>query len=123
MVVIVLALITFINLDDNLMTTETQCDRDINADVACDGVRFPLWARVDILIIITAMGSFHTKATGAKELGADLVSNHASLAIAIAVQLRWISLSLADVAIGVIILDAQSMALSIQLSSKETLAS
>lgn len=61
-------------------------------------------------------------ATGAKEIGAGLAITHTSLVFALLVQMRHHELSPADAIIGSMILDSQSNALSIQLTSKETLA-
>jgi len=94
----------------------------VEADVASGGVRIAVWAQVAVLLIISVLGNFHSKATGAKEIEIGLVLTHISLAIAILVQANHGTLTLADAVIGSMVLDAQNMALSIQLAAKETLA-
>ena len=101
----------------------TQCSAEIDADIAGKGVRVAAFAQVATLGFVSVFGSFHPKATGAKELGAGLVLTSVSLAIALLVRLVPGSLSLVDAAIGSMVLDGQNMALSIQLCSKEILAS
>lgn len=118
----VLVPITFANPDTQIENIGSQCTTGIDADVAGMGVRIAVWVQVGVLILITLMGNFHLKATGAKEIGAGLVLTHVSLAIALLVQLRRGTLSPPDAAAGAMILDAQNMALSIQLVAKETLA-
>jgi hypothetical protein len=118
----VLVPITFANPNTQIENTGSQCTTGIDADVAGMGVRIAVWVQVGVLILITPMGNFHLKATGAKEIGAGLVLTHVSLAIALLVQLRRGTLSPPDAAAGAMILDAQNMALSIQLAAKETLA-
>ncbi|KAH6641865.1 hypothetical protein F5144DRAFT_149880 [Chaetomium tenue] len=118
----VLVPITFTNPTTQIERTGSQCTTGIDADVAGMGVRIAVWVQVSVLILITLMGNFHLKATGAKEMGAGLVLTHVSLAIALLVQLRRATLSPPDAAAGAMILDAQNMALSIQLAAKETLA-
>ncbi|KAK4444598.1 hypothetical protein QBC34DRAFT_308596 [Podospora aff. communis PSN243] len=119
---VVIAPVAFTGLDVNSTGLSSECPAGVDADVAGDGVRIAVWVQVTVLVAIVTMGSFHLKATGAKEVGAGLVLTHISLAIAILVQLRRRTLSPADAAAGTIILDAQNMALSIQLAAKETLA-
>ncbi|KAK4034655.1 hypothetical protein C8A01DRAFT_48993 [Parachaetomium inaequale] len=100
----------------------SRCSTDIDSDIAGVGVRIAVWVQVSVLILISILGSLHSKATGAKEVGAGLVLTHVSLAIALVVQISRGTLSLADAATGAMIMDAQNIALSIQLVAKEALA-
>jgi len=100
----------------------TQCNTNVDADISGDGVRISIWAQVGTLIVISVIGVFHNYDTGIKEVGGGLILTHASLAIALMVQMTRGSLSSVDAAIGAIILDAQNMALQIPLTAKETLA-
>ncbi|KAF1961617.1 hypothetical protein CC80DRAFT_531482 [Byssothecium circinans] len=119
---LVLVSVAFTNKNAELQSTGNQCSTGVDADVAGDGVRIAVWAQVSVLILISLLGSFHSNATGAKEIGAGLVLTHLSLAIALVVQVSRRTLTLADAATGAMILDAQNIALSIQFSAKETLA-
>ncbi|KAJ4328853.1 hypothetical protein N0V84_000640 [Fusarium piperis] len=101
---------------------QSECAVGVDADVAGDGVRIAAWVQVCVLIVISLLGTFHPNATGAKEMGAGLVLTHISLAIALLVQVKQQTLTLADAAVGSMILDAQNMALSIPLAAKEALA-
>ena len=94
----------------------------VDADIAGDGIRIAIWTQICFLIVIAIMGTFHCKATGAKELGAGLAVTHFSLAVTLLVQHGRGTLSPADAIIGAMILDAQNSALLIQLGTKETLA-
>lgn len=105
-----------------VVTVETQCSTDIDADIGGVGIRMAAWVQVVVLIIISILGSLHSKATGSKEVGTGLVLAHVSLAIALVVQISRGTLSLADAATGAMVLDAQNIALSVQLVSKEVLA-
>ncbi|KAK0741427.1 hypothetical protein B0T18DRAFT_420132 [Schizothecium vesticola] len=106
----------------------TQCDdssygpQQVDADIAGDGIRIAIWTQIGFLIFIAILGTFHCKATGAKELGAGLAATHFSLAVALLVQYGRGTLTPADAIIGAMILDAQNSALLIQLATKETLA-
>jgi hypothetical protein len=71
------------------------------------------------LVLLT--GSFHSKATGAKEFGGGLILTSASLAISLMVRMARSTLTLVDAAIGTMILDGQNRAMVIQLTDKETL--
>ncbi|RTE70457.1 hypothetical protein BHE90_015157 [Fusarium euwallaceae] len=99
-----------------------KCGVGVDADVAGGGVRIAAWVQVCVLIAISLLGTLHPSATGAKEMGAGLVLTHISLAIALLVQVNQQTLTLADAAVGAMILDAQNMALSIPLAAKEALA-
>ncbi|KAK4098030.1 hypothetical protein N658DRAFT_526641 [Parathielavia hyrcaniae] len=94
----------------------------VDADISGDGIRIAIWTQICFLLAIAVLGTFHCKATGAKELGAGLAVTHFSLAVALVVQYGRGTLSPADAVIGAMILDAQNSALLIQLTTKETLA-
>ncbi|KAK4128059.1 hypothetical protein N657DRAFT_675897 [Parathielavia appendiculata] len=101
------------------------CDSSIafvDADFDGDGIPIGISTQICFLIAIAILGTFHCKATGAKELGAGLAVTHFSLAVALFVQYRRDTLRPADGIIGCMILDAQNAALLIQLTTKETLA-
>ncbi|KAJ3536021.1 hypothetical protein NM208_g6896 [Fusarium decemcellulare] len=119
---IVLVPIMFAGIYTKTEIANSTCTAALDADVAGDGVRIGAWVQIGTLIVISLIGSFHPEATGAKEIGAGLVLTHISLAISLLVQVERDTLGVADAAIGSMILDAQNMALSIQLVSKETLA-
>jgi hypothetical protein len=94
----------------------------VDADIGGDGIRIAIWTQICFLIAIAVLGTFHCKATGAKELGAGLAVTHFSLAVALLVQFGRGTLTPADAVIGAMILDAQNSALLIQLTTKMTLA-
>lgn len=119
----VLVSVTFVHSNATVERTGSQCTKDVDADIAGLGVRIAAFAQVGTLILVSLLGSFHPKATGAKEVGAGLVLTTVSLAIALMVRIEKGILRPADAAIGAMILDGQSMALSLQLASKETLTS
>ncbi|KAF5003838.1 hypothetical protein FDECE_9631 [Fusarium decemcellulare] len=119
---VILVPILFVGVYTKTEIVKSVCTAILDADVAGDGVRIGAWVQIGTLIVISLIGSFHPKATGAKEIGAGLVLTHISLAISLLVQVKRDTLGVADAAVGSMILDAQNMALSIQLVSKETLA-
>ncbi|KAK0705418.1 hypothetical protein B0H67DRAFT_558031 [Lasiosphaeris hirsuta] len=94
----------------------------LDADIGGDGIRIATWVQEIVLILVAIVGTFHSLATGAKEIGAGLAVTHTSLVCALLVQMVRNELSAADAIMGSMILDSQSNALSIQLTSKETLA-
>ncbi|KAF4333223.1 hypothetical protein FBEOM_12958 [Fusarium beomiforme] len=108
---------------DHYDMDETCAKQGVDADLAGDGVRVAAWAQIIILLILCFAGMFQRETTGVKEIGAGLALTHFSLNIAMLVQLAQHKLSTVDAVIGCMILDAQNMALSMQLTSKETLAS
>ncbi|KAF4439462.1 hypothetical protein F53441_12569 [Fusarium austroafricanum] len=117
------ALLMIVDLDPIYKDKGGRClTLGVDGDLAGDGVRIATWAQVIILFIISFAGMFHPEATGVKEIGAGLVLTHLSLSIAMVVQLGQNTLSPVDAVIGCMILDAQNMALSMQLTAKETLA-
>ncbi|KAI8670645.1 hypothetical protein NCS57_00536900 [Fusarium keratoplasticum] len=119
---VILVPIVFIDVESTGEALHGKCGVGVDADVAGDGVRIAAWVQVCVLIAISLLGTFHPNATGAKEMGAGLVLTHISLAIALLVQVKQQTLTLADAAVGAMILDAQNMALSIPLAAKESLA-
>lgn len=120
---VILVCVTFVNAKAEIERICTHCSIGVDADVAGIGVRIAAFAQVCVLTLVSLLGSFHPEATGAKELGAGLVLTTVSLAIALIVRLRLGTLTPVDGAISAMILDGQSMALSIQLAAKETLTS
>lgn len=119
---VILVPIVFTSVGSISETIQSKCAVGVDADVAGDGVRIAAWVQVCVLIAISLLGTFHPNATGAKEMGAGLVLTHISLAIALLVQVKQQTLTLADAVVGSMILDAQNMALSIPLVAKEALA-
>jgi len=101
----------------------TQCSIDVDADIAGEGVRIGAFVQVCVLILVSMLGSFHTRVTGAKEIGAGVVLTSVSLAIALIVRMARRTLTPVNAIISAMILDGQNMALTIQLAAKETLTS
>lgn len=117
-----------------IMLSDKSAERrltEIDPDIGGPGIRSAIWAQVLVLILIAIIGTFHTKANGAKEIGAGLIITHISLAVALLVEMtkRKVAgeperqLKAADAILGCMILDSQNIALSIPLVIKETLAS
>ncbi|KAK2024944.1 hypothetical protein LX32DRAFT_79341 [Colletotrichum zoysiae] len=101
------------------------CNRlTIDADIAGLGIRIAAWAQICILLLIALLGTFYVDVKMAKEVGAGLAVTHLSLAIALLIHIHQggAKVSLADKILGSMILDAQNIALSIPLVTKETLA-
>ncbi|RSL99230.1 hypothetical protein CEP52_009846 [Fusarium oligoseptatum] len=119
---VILVPVVFAGVEPTGEPLHGECGVGVDADVAGGGVRIAAWVQVCVLIAISLLGTFHPSATGAKEMGAGLVLTHISLAIAMLVQVNQGTLTLADAAVGAMILDAQNMALSIPLAAKEALA-
>jgi hypothetical protein len=120
---IVLVPITFASSKTEVSQAATQCSLTVDADIAGPGVRIAAFVQVCVLIVVSLFGSFHPKATGAKEVGGGLILTSVSLAIALMVRMARNTLTPVDAAIGAMILDGQTMALAIQLTAKETLTS
>lgn len=108
------------------------CRAEVDADIGGYGIRIAVWAQGLVIFFIALVGTFHSKITGAKEIGAGLIITHFSLAVALMVQLiqlegkddqRHSILTSASAILGAMILDSQNSALSILLVTKETLAS
>ncbi|KAK7699602.1 hypothetical protein SLS64_011556 [Diaporthe eres] len=114
--------VAFANASSYVDGAAEQCGASVDGDIGGQGVQIAVWAQVGVLLAISVLGSFHTSATGAKEVGAGLVLTHASLSIALLTQMRLGTLSSADAIVGSMILDAQNVGLCIQLAAKETLA-
>jgi hypothetical protein len=81
----ILAPITFNDASKDITSTANQCNNSIDGDIDDVDVRIAVWAQVSVLLVISLLGSFHASATGAKEVGAELVLTHISLAIALLV--------------------------------------
>ncbi|KAK2010751.1 hypothetical protein LZ32DRAFT_363287 [Colletotrichum eremochloae] len=93
----------------------------IEADIAGLGIRITAWAQITILFVIVLLGIFHTQVNRvAKEVGAGLAVTY--LALAIALLINKGDTALVNKILGSMILDAQNIALSIPLVTKETLA-
>lgn len=120
--VAILTPLAFADASKHIDAAVEQCNASVDGDIAGQGAQIAVWTQVGVLLIISLLGSFHTSATGAKEVGAGLVLTHASLSIALLAQMRLGTLSSADAIVGSMILDAQNVGLSIQLAAKETLA-
>lgn len=114
--------VTFANAISYVDGAAEQCSASVDGDIAGQGAQIAVWAQVGVLLVIYVLGSFHTSATGAKEVGAGLVLTHVSLSIALLTQMRLGTLSSVDAIVDSMILDAQNAGLSIQLAAKETLA-
>ncbi|OHF00485.1 hypothetical protein CORC01_04235 [Colletotrichum orchidophilum] len=104
------------------------CRAEVDADIGGYGIRFAIWAQEFVIFFIALAGTFHSKVTGAKEIGAGLIITHLSLAVALIVQLAQHKencgiLTSASAILGAMILDSQNSALSILLITKEALAS
>lgn len=115
--------IMFANASRNVDGAAQECSASVDGDIAGQGAQIAVWAQVGVLLIISVLGSFHTSATGAKEVGAGLVLTHVALSVALLAQMGRGTLSSADAVVGAMILDAQNVGLSVQLAAKETLAS
>ncbi|KAK1543614.1 hypothetical protein CPAR01_04247 [Colletotrichum paranaense] len=118
-------------------TANTSCNSkalaEIDADIGGYGIRIAIWAQEFVVFFIALAGTFHSKVTGAKEIGAGLIITHFSLAVALIVQLVQFKgdegdakgrkiLTSASAILGAMILDSQNSALSILLITKQTLA-
>ncbi|KXH30657.1 hypothetical protein CSIM01_13729 [Colletotrichum simmondsii] len=118
-------------------TDGTSCNStalaEIDADIGGYGIRIAIWAQEFVIFFIALAGTFHSKVTGAKEIGAGLIITHFSLAVALIVQLVQFKgdegdekgrriLTSASAILGAMILDSQNSALSILLITKQTLA-
>lgn len=122
LLMVILIPLMFANAGKRQDDAAEQCSASVDGDIAGQGAQIAVWAQVGVLLILSVLGSFHTSATGAKEVGAGLMLTHGSLAIALLAQMRLGTLSSADAIVGSMILDAQNVGLSIQLAAKETLA-
>ncbi|TQN71341.1 hypothetical protein CSHISOI_04141 [Colletotrichum shisoi] len=79
-------------------------------------------AEIGVLLFVALLGTFHNRATMAKEIGAGLAVTHLSLSIALLINRQYGQLTTAEVVLGSMMLDAQNSALSIPPVTKETLA-
>jgi hypothetical protein len=109
--------------ENELLNSGQVCGTNLDGDIGGDGVRISIWTQEAVLLFIALIGSFHPFDSGAKEVGAGLVITHVSLTCALLVGLGRQTLTSVDAAVGSMILDAQNLALSIQLAMKATLAS
>lgn len=94
----------------------------LDPDIAGLGTRWAAWIQIGALSIVYFLGLAIREPIGAKELGGGLLLTHVALAISIVFQLSKGSLSSVNGIIAVLILDSQNSALSIQFSTKDTLA-
>ncbi|WYZ45883.1 hypothetical protein EsH8_IX_000108 [Colletotrichum jinshuiense] len=109
----------------------SSCRAFLDPDIGGDGMRVAIWVQGFVLLLIAFIGTFHDAMTGAKEVGAGLAITHFSFALALLAQLLQADperrprrrLTPASAIIGAMVLDSQNSALSIQLITKETLAS
>ncbi|KAF2035729.1 hypothetical protein EK21DRAFT_106577 [Setomelanomma holmii] len=118
---VILACVTFSG-QPHANVALNQCNHNFDANVSGDGVRSSIWTQACVLILISVIGIFHNNDTGIKEVKGGLILTHASLAIALMVQMIRESLRSVDAAMGSVILDAQNTALQIPLAAKESLA-
>ncbi|KAF9874700.1 hypothetical protein CkaCkLH20_07837 [Colletotrichum karsti] len=96
----------------------------LDPDIVGPGILIAQWAQLAVLFTFALLGTFHTQAAGVKEIGAGLAVIHLSLAIALLVQIKTNNgFSATDAILGAMILDSQGSAISIQMITKETLAS
>ncbi|KAK6221727.1 hypothetical protein QIS74_04599 [Colletotrichum tabaci] len=101
---------------------QNSCSKKVDADIAGRGIRFAAWTQIGVLLFVALLGTFHNRATMAKEIGAGLVVTHLSLSIALLINRQYGQLTTAELVLGSMMLDAQNSALSIPLVTKETLA-
>ncbi|WQF85627.1 hypothetical protein CDEST_10641 [Colletotrichum destructivum] len=101
---------------------QNSCSKNVDADIAGRGIRFAAWAQIGVLLFVALLGTFHNRATMAKEIGAGLVVTHLSLSIALLINRQYGQPTTAEMVLGSMMLDAQNSALSIPLVTKETLA-
>ena len=120
---VILVTITFCNTSGELQKLPNSCSAQVDADIAGEGVIIGAIVQVGTLLLVSILGSFHTSATGTKELGAGLILTNFSLTIALLVRLRKQTLTFPDAVISSMIIDGQGLGLSIQLTAKETLTS
>jgi hypothetical protein len=119
---LIFALVTFIRLEGAEPGINDQCRANVDGDIGGIGVRAAFWVQEGISVLSALTGIFHDRPTAAKEVGAGLVITQTSLSMALLVQMRQGLLSPVNAAVGLMILDAQNLALSIQLSVKDMLA-
>lgn len=120
---VILVAITFSNTSGELQKVPNTCSAQVDADIAGEGVIIGAVVQVGTLLLVSMLGSFHTSATGTKELGAGLILTNFSLTIALLVRLGKRTLTFPDAIISAMIIDGQGLGLSIQLTAKETLTS
>ncbi|KAJ2993585.1 hypothetical protein NUW58_g1794 [Xylaria curta] len=124
--VAVLGGVAYIGLDqaiDQHALRDLEVCSKADADIVGDGVLIAAWIQIGSLFFSAAIGIFHCFKTAAKEVGAGLLATQISLAISLLVPLGRHSLAPVDALLGAMVLDAQNIALSMQLVTKETLAS
>jgi hypothetical protein len=122
---LVVAVLGFVNYFKNPYTLRTFDDHctTADADIVGDGVRAATWTQFVILALIAIFGSLNPDHSAIQEVGAGLLVTHIALAIALLIPAFSQQLSPIDSILGMMILDAQNSALSIQLVAKQTLAS
>ncbi|CAG9984148.1 unnamed protein product [Clonostachys byssicola] len=121
-VIFILAVINISSRSYNKSSDYEKCD-DADADIVGGGILIAAWIQIGILSLIAFTGLFHFGRTPIKEVGAGLLLTHVSLAIALVVSLGGNNLSVQDAILGAMVLDGQNAALSLQLLTKEILAS
>jgi hypothetical protein len=119
----IFALVAWVSRGTAQTDINSKCTVSIDGDVGGIGVRIAFWVQESVIFVAAFTGIFHRKPTAAKEVGAGLLIMQTSFSIALLVQMAQHMLSPADAAIGLMILDALNMALSIQLFMKHPLAS
>ena len=122
---IVITFFGVLNISNNpytMRTLDIRCTT-ADADIVGDGVRVATWTQIVILVLIAFFGLLNPAHTAIQEVGAGLLVTHIALAIALLISAYAHQLSPVDSILGIMILDAQNSALSIQLVTKQTLAS
>ncbi|CAG9954733.1 unnamed protein product [Clonostachys rosea f. rosea IK726] len=95
----------------------------IDADIAGTGIRFVLWAQMELLVLLAIVGHCHSKVLGVKEIGGCVALTHFSLAVALITQMIEGKFTSPDAIVSAMLLDAQGSAMSITLAVKDILAS
>jgi len=120
-----IAVLGFLNVANNPYTMRGLDDRctTADADIVGAGVLAVTWTQFVTLGFIVILGMVNPERSAIQEVGAGLLVTHIALAIALLVPAFSYQLSPVDSVLGMMILDAQNSALSIQLVTKEILAS
>jgi hypothetical protein len=117
------AIVNWVILKSAQKGINSNCTVSVDGDVGGIGIRIAFWMQEGVLFLAAFTGLFHTRLTAAKEVGAGLLVTQTSFGIALLVQMIQETLSPADCAVGLMILDALNTALSIQLFMKRPLSS
>lgn len=99
-----------------------QCQASVNEDIGGASIRVVFWVQQLVLILSALTGTAHTENAGTQVAGAWLLITHIAFSISLLAEIYLRKLSVVDVAIGSMIIDAQNSSLSIQLSMKHALS-